>query len=43
MFGGFFGNGHENVVLQFVFNKYIPILRKVDYSGVPPSSIEPIV
>lgn len=41
MFGGGFGNGQENVILQMIFNKYIPVLKKIDYSGIPPSSIEP--
>lgn len=25
------------------FNKYNPHLKRVDYSGLPPSSLEPIV
>ena len=43
VFGGGFGNGQENVMLQISFNKYIPVVKKVDYSGIPPSSLEPIM
>ncbi len=43
VFGGGYGNGQENVLLQMSFNKYIPVIRKVDYSGMPPSSIDPIL
>lgn len=39
IFGGFFGNGEESIVLFLNFNKYNPTLKKLDYSGIPPSSI----
>lgn len=25
------------------FNKYNPVLRKIDYTGIPPSSTDPII
>ena len=30
-------------MLQISFNKYIPVIKRVDYSGIPPSSIEPVM
>lgn len=42
VFGGTYGNGEENVLLFMGFNKYNPYLKRVEYSGIPPSSIEPI-
>jgi hypothetical protein len=43
MFGGHYGNGYENIVLFIGFNNYNPYIKKLEYSGIPPSSIEPIV
>lgn len=43
IFGGIHGNGQQNILLQLQFNKYIPTIKRVDYSGMPPSSIDPIV
>ena len=43
MIGGLFGNGEDHVISFFSFSKYNPHLRRVDYSGVPPSSVDPLV
>jgi hypothetical protein len=43
IFGGFFGNGSENVVLFLGFNNYNPYLKKLEYTGIPPSSLDPLV
>ena len=43
VFGGSFGNGEDNVVSFFAFNKYNPHFKRVDYSGLPPSSHDPII
>jgi hypothetical protein len=39
IFGGAFGNGEDNIILFMGFNKYNPYLKRLDFSGVPPSSI----
>ena len=43
LFGGFNGNGQQNTLMQMQFNKYIPSIKRIDYSGIPPSPIDPIV
>jgi hypothetical protein len=43
IFGGGFGNGQDNIILHMSFNKYVPVLKKVDYSGLPPSCIDPVL
>lgn len=42
IFGGSFGNGEENILLFMGFNKYNPYLKRLEYSGIPPSNIQPI-
>jgi hypothetical protein len=42
IFGGMFGNGEENIILFMGFNKYNPYLKRVDYTGIPASSVDPI-
>ena len=43
MIGGSFGNGEDHIISFFSFNKYNPHLRRIDYSGVAPSSVDPII
>jgi hypothetical protein len=38
-FGGSFGAGSDNVLLFMALNTYNPCLRRVTYSGSPPSSV----
>ena len=37
-FGGHFGNRNDNVLLFLGLNSYNPTLKKIVYSGNPPSS-----
>lgn len=41
--GGTYGNGDDNIISFISFNKYNPCIRRVDYSGIPPSSVDPVV
>ena len=43
MLGGLFGNGDDHIISFFSFSKYNPHLKRVDYSGVAPSSVDPII
>jgi len=38
-----FGNGEENIILFMGFNKYNPYLKRMDYTGIPASSVDPIL
>ena len=43
IFGGTFGNGDQSILLFLSFNKYNPTLRRLQYVGIPPSPVDPIV
>ena len=38
-FGGVFGKGTENGLLFMAFNAYNPVLRRLEYTGILPSSL----
>ena len=42
-FGGIFGNGNENTVMMLGLNTYHPRLKRVPFSGTPPSSVNTIL
>ena len=42
-FGGINQEGVPNNVSQLVFNRYVPVLKRVKFSGLPPSPVDPII
>jgi len=43
IFGGSNQGGEFSTLLQLRLNKYIPVMHRLEPSGLPPSSVEPLV
>ena len=42
-FGGSNENDEENYLIQMKFDKYTPVLKRVNYTGTAPSHVDPLL